>query len=64
MQKSPQSQIHLYTNLPQTVVKNAGTGSPALAAELNRPPARAVRMQLPEVGNLHKIDDNLCQNNP
>jgi protein tyrosine/serine phosphatase len=34
-------------------------GSPALAAELNRPSEWAAPIQLPGVGNLYKINDNL-----
>jgi hypothetical protein len=34
-------------------------GSSALTAELNRPSEWAVPIQLPGVGNLYKINDNL-----
>ena len=37
-------------------------GSPALAAELNRPSEWAVPIQLPGVVNLYKINDNLYRN--
>jgi hypothetical protein len=48
MEMSRQRQVHFYTNLPQIVVKNAGTGSDAIAG----------------IGNVDKIDDSRCRNNP